>query len=289
MMKNDRLQGERLIWIGLALGVVAFLAYHLCIRMTAERYELPEQPKERLHYRDTLKGMLHNRPLIAMCAATFAMIVFFWSNQQTTKWLFQCYFGNAQFSGIASLISYLPLVVCIPLVGRLVRRWGKKLVARVPLLLSCAAGLILLFIPMKPGNLGSTIIYLVGLMLIQFGGGTFQLICWAMITDCIDYQQIKTGRREEGSVYAVYSLFGKLAQGVSASVIILLMKAVGYVAEAGPNQLEGVPERMKNLSIILMLIGSALMALILLLFYNLGKKEVAAIGEKLGKEPEEQN
>lgn len=281
---NDALIGGRLIWIGLILGVIAYISFNLCLKMTVERYEQPPEKSQKFNYAETIKGFLKNRPLIAMCVASFAMIVFFWSNQQTTKWLFQCYFGNAKLSGIASLISYLPLLICIPFIGKWVKRWGKKAVAGYPLLLGVLSGLGMLLIPMKPQNTASTVIYMVGLMFIQLGGGAFQLICWAMITDCIDYQQLKTGKREEGSVYAIYSLFRKLAQGVAASLVILSMTWVGYNSSLGPNQLDGVPEKMKNMAILLMLLGSALMAISLLWIYNLDKTKVEEIGQKLNKD-----
>jgi GPH family glycoside/pentoside/hexuronide:cation symporter len=285
--EDNVLLGDRFIWIGLVLGFLAFWAFFACLKMTEERYEKPAEVKQKYNYLNTLKGFFKNRPLIAMCIASFAMIVFFWSNQQTTKWLFQCYFGNAKLSGIASIASYLPLVVSIPFVGKAVKRWGKKAVAGFPLLLSVVSAAVLLLIPMQPNDMTSTIIYMVGMMLIQLGGGAFQLICWAMITDCIDYQELKTKRREEGSVYAMYSLFRKLAQGVAASLVIMCMTWVGYNADLGPDQLAGVPEKMKNMAIILMLVGSALMAVSLLLLYNLGKKQVAKIGEELNKSEQE--
>lgn len=283
---NENLIGSRLFIIGIVLGIIAFFAYQACLKMTVERFE-PKQEKVKINYLKTLKGFLRNRPLIAMCLASFALIIFFTSNLQTTKWLFQCYFGNAKTAlTIAGLVSYLPIIAFIPFVGKLVKKFGKKLSAGVPLLFSIVIGVVMLFIPMEQNSMSSAIIYVAGLMLIQFGGGVFQLICWAMITDCIDYQQLKAGQREEGSVYAIYSLFRKIAQGIALYLPLYCMEKVGYLPNVKPisDQLEGVPEKMKNMSIILMLIGSVIMALALLLIYNLGKKEVEDISHKLGKD-----
>ncbi len=52
-------------------------------------------------------------------------------------------------------------------------------------------------------------------------------------SDCIDYQELKTGRREEGTVYATYSLGRKLAQGFGASIIAFLLMLTGYISENG--------------------------------------------------------
>ena len=40
----------------------------------------------------------------------------------------------------------------------------------------------------------------------------FNIIIWAFITDIIDYQEIRTGQREDGTIYAVYSFARKNAQ-----------------------------------------------------------------------------
>lgn len=38
-----------------------------------------------------------------------------------------------------------------------------------------------------------------------FGFGFFNLIIWAFITDIIDDQEVRTGKREDGTIYAVIS------------------------------------------------------------------------------------
>ena len=154
----------------------------------------------------------------------------------------------------------------------------------MPFALSIAASVVMLSIPI-PDNTGGMIVYIAGLMLIQTGGGMFNLITWAMVNDCIDYQQLKTGVREEGSVYAMYSLFRKISQGVSLSLPLLCMRAVGYDPQAEPigDQAPGVPEAMVKMSIVLMLIGAVIMFVSFVFIYNLGKKEVAAMQKKLNE------
>lgn len=58
--------------------------------------------------------------------------------------------------------------------------------------------------------------------------GMFQMVCWALITDVIDYSEIKNGIREDGSVYALYSFARKLGQALAAGVSGWLLTAIGY-------------------------------------------------------------
>ena len=286
---NQNLNGDILIWVALAMGAVALVVYILCIKMTTERVVVPPERREKINYLKTLKGFITNRPLLALCLASFASIVFFLSSTQTAKWLFQIHFHNTDMISVATIISYLPMVFFIPFTSKLVAKFGKKYSVGMPFALSIAAAVVMLCIPI-PGNQTGMIIYIVGLMLIQSGGGMFNLITWAMVNDCIDYQQLKTGMREEGSVYAMYSLFRKIAQGVSLSLPLLCMQAVGYNPQADPigNQDPGVPEAMVKMSIGLMLIGAVIMFVSFMLIYNLGKKEVADMQAKLNKTDEDE-
>lgn len=287
---NQNLNGDILIWVALAMGAVALAVYILCIKMTTERVVVPPERREKINYLKTLKGFITNRPLLALCLASFASIVFFLSSTQTAKWLFQIHFHNTDMISVATIISYLPMVFFIPFTSKLVAKFGKKYSVGMPFALSIVAAVVMLCIPI-PGNQTGMIIYIVGLMLIQTGGGMFNLITWAMVNDCIDYQQLKTGMREEGSVYAMYSLFRKIAQGVSLSLPLLCMQAVGYNPQADPigNQDPGVPEAMVKMSIGLMLIGAVIMFVSFMLIYNLGKKEVADMQAKLNKTDEDEN
>lgn len=286
---NQNLNGDILIWVALAMGAVALVVYILCIKMTTERVVVPPERREKINYLKTLKGFITNRPLLALCLASFASIVFFLSSTQTAKWLFQIHFHNTDMISVATIISYLPMVFFIPFTSKLVAKFGKKYSVGMPFALSIVAAVVMLCIPI-PGNQTGMIIYIVGLMLIQSGGGMFNLITWAMVNDCIDYQQLKTGMREEGSVYAMYSLFRKIAQGVSLSLPLLCMQAVGYDPQADPigNQDPGVPEAMVKMSIGLMLIGAVIMFVSFMLIYNLGKKEVADMQAKLNKTDEDE-
>jgi hypothetical protein len=53
-----------------------------------------------------------------------------------------------------------------------------------------------------------------------------------MMGDAIDYNEWKTGKREEGTVYALHSFFRKLAQGIGPAVAVAIMGTMGYVNNA---------------------------------------------------------
>ena len=47
--------------------------------------------------------------------------------------------------------------------------------------------------------------------------GVYTCVSWALMADAIDYNEWKTGKREEGTVYSLHSFFRKLAQACRAT------------------------------------------------------------------------
>lgn len=112
----------------------------------------------------------------------------------------------------------------------------------------------------------------------------FQIIVWAIVADCIEKSYREKGVREEGSLYAIYSFFRKLAQGIGSALVALSLGTVGYVENAATQTAE-TAAGIKNLYIILLIIGLAVMVLSMQFIYNIGFKEEQAFGASAA-EPE---
>ena len=98
------------------------------------------------------------------------------------------------------------------------------------------------------------------------------MVSWALITDVIDYSEIKHGIREDGSIYAIYSFARKLGQAASAGITGLLLTLIGYSEETAfvPSVLDGI----FNIATLVPAIGFGLLSLILWFWYPLHKKTV---------------
>ena len=109
-------------------------------------------------------------------------------------------------------------------------------------------------------------------MFFYIGNAVFQILVWAMVVDCIDFQYEKTGVRDEGSTYALYSFFRKLAQGVGSSICALALTACGYIEELGANQSAQTALNIKNMYLYFMLGGAVLTYIIMKFMYNIKEK-----------------
>lgn len=285
--KDNNLLGGRFFPIAIVMGIMAFFCFFGLNKMTTERVAPAAVSDEKVSYKVALRAFLKNRPLLGLGIASFAQIVFFNSTAVSAcSLVFQTYFKRADLITIGTIISYCPMVIGVLFGTKLSRKFGKKLAAGVPFIISILASLMMFAINIQPDQ---PILWIIGFGLINIGGGIFTIITWAMVADCIDYQQYRTGIREEGSVYAVYSLFRKIAQGVGASVIAIVMEKAGYDGALGANQTAEVAQNIKNTTIMLFLVGSVLVSISLLLIYNLGKKQTEEMTEALGLEGNEAN
>jgi GPH family glycoside/pentoside/hexuronide:cation symporter len=97
----------------------------------------------------------------------------------------------------------------------------------------------------------------------------------------IDDAELRSGVREDGSVYALYSFARKLGQAASAGLSGALLSIIGYSdqTKTDPAVLDGV----FNISTLVPAIGFAALALILWLWYPLHKRKVDANVATLAK------
>jgi GPH family glycoside/pentoside/hexuronide:cation symporter len=104
-----------------------------------------------------------------------------------------------------------------------------------------------------------------------------------MMGDAIDYNEWKTGTREEGTVYSLHSFFRKLAQGIGPSLVLVVMVAFGYIGADEGNQAWQVAVNMRYLVAGTFLFSAILQFVGLGLVYNLDKKTLAKMNEELGR------
>ena len=133
----------------------------------------------------------------------------------------------------------------------------------------------------------SIIVWTVLLMIANIGNGLFGVIVWAMVVDCIDYQNIKTGQRDEGSIYSLYSFFRKLAQGIGSSLVAMVLAWLGYKKELGGSQPYEVAADIKTGYVLFLLIGLAVMLISVLAIYNINKSDERKIHDTLYNKPAE--
>lgn len=259
--------------------------------MNTEEIDIENKIVEKVSYWRTIKAFCKNRAAIGMTIASLFQLIMLNGLSVASAALFKDFFHQAQLSGVLQLISYLPLFIAMPLIRPLVKKFGKKEASQWPLLVGVIAGFLMMILPIK-GDATGMILWLILQLIVSCSFAVFATVGWAMVADCIDYQELKTGRREEGTVYAVYSLGRKIAQGLGAAAVLLILGWLGfkeavYNAELGVNIVQTQTPEVANR--IRVLIGTVYFICLLVQFimikfvYPLDKKEVEEMNIKLGR------
>ena len=283
--KDNNLIGERVFIAALIMGVLGFLCFQFMIRNTEVRVEQDITLNEETPKFNVFKAVgnfMKNRPAIGATVAAMGMFIGMQGATTAVTVIFQSYFKNVQISGIVQLFAMIPIVVFTPLARNMVAKFGKKELATFGSICAIAAGLGLFII--LPNNTGlDLVIYILCQLVFSLGMGIYSTVSWAMMGDAIDYNEWKTGTREEGTVYSLHSFFRKLAQGVGPALILVVMVALGYVGENEGNQVWEVAVRMRYLVAATFLFSGVMQYIGLGLIYNLDKKKLAEMNEALGR------
>ena len=93
-----------------------------------------------------------------------------------------------------------------------------------------------------------------------------------MITDVIDDAEVRSGIREDGTIYSVYSFARKLGQAFSSGLVGALLGIIGYTEATAFDP--AVTRGIFNMACIAPIIGFVCIVLALVFLYPLNKKKV---------------
>lgn len=267
------INGNKVAIAAAVFSVLAVGCYVLAYRLITERvpYKAPVKA-EKTSIRKMLLNAVKNRALISIVAASILMLLAQLTMQNMNSYIFPDYYGDATGQSLASLAMMVGMLMASALTKPLCGKFGKAEVSAV----SCAfaAGICVLTWFLKPENMW---VFIILQALNWLGLGMFSMVCWALITDVIDYSEIRNGVREDGSVYALYSFARKLGQAVAAGLSGWLLEAIGYntkAIEEGVAQTEAVKDGMFNIATLVPALGFGLLAVVLIFWYPLHKNQV---------------
>ncbi|MBO5969976.1 MAG: MFS transporter [Clostridia bacterium] len=292
--EDESLNGPRVFLAALIMGVLGFICFQFMIKTTEVRVDTElkvSEEREKFNVFKAMGNFCTNRPAVGATLAAMGMFIGMQGAATAVSVVFQIYFKNTEISGVVQLFAMIPIVLFTPLARKMVTKFGKKELSVVGAICSIigACGLFIV----TPDNTGTDLlIYILCQLVYSLGLGIYSTVSWAMMGDAIDYNEWKTGKREEGVVYSLHSFFRKLAQGVGPAVALVIMASLGYVNNAvDPVTGEAfidvtllswdVAVNLRYLVAVLFLVSAIMQFVGLGLVYNLDKKTLAKMNEDL--------
>ena len=206
----ETLLGERVFWAALIMGALGFICFLFMIRNSTIRVDeqtVKTNDTQKFNIFKAFGNFMKNRPAIGATLAAMAMFLGMNSATTATTIMFATYFGQAKLSGIASIVGFLPMLLFMPFIKKIVSKWGKKEASAAGSLLSVFGGLLMFIFPLIESKSTAMLMYIVALCIFGLGMGIYTCVSWALMADAIDYNEWKSNTREEGTVYSLHSFF----------------------------------------------------------------------------------
>jgi GPH family glycoside/pentoside/hexuronide:cation symporter len=227
------------IILGIGLGIISMIPPLIVFRITNERpaEELPDPPP----MGEALTQTLGNKPfrlvmglyLLSWTTASILAAVLVYFANYYLKVPEQANYFVLIAEGFA--ILFIPLWVWVS--QRLDKRqafiWGT---------LSWIVVLLGIFL-LPPDQI---ILAYILAALSGSGIATAYVIPWAMVPDVVEYDQVRSGQRREGSYYAFASFFQKLATGAALWAMGMALSMTGYLTPSPGNSLPDQPQEAIN-------------------------------------------
>ena len=272
---KETLIGSKVTLAAGIFSILAIVCYLLCYKLVTERVVVEStQEGKGTSVGQMLKNAVKNRALISIVVASIVMLLAQLTMQNMAAYIFPDYYNNAAAQSASTMMMMVGMIVAAVVAEPLANKFGKAEVSVVSNLFAAIVMVVLWII--RPESVW---VYCGLQMLCWLGLGVFSMVCWALITDVIDYSEIKNGVREDGSVYALYSFARKLGQALAAGLSGWLLTAIGYSSEAaaeGMVQTDSVLSGIYNISTLIPAVGFGLLAAVLWFWYPLHKKQVDA-------------
>lgn len=223
--KQSNILPERFTLIAVIFGVLSIISYFVLLNFTQERIRQNSEKAEKFNYGKVLKATVHNRPLIGVMVATLGSMLFITGSNQVRSYIFKEYYARTDVMSIISLATIPILVICFPLVPKLVAKFGKKATLMAAIVSSTIFSVIPVVMEIK-----NVYIYSALVVLGTIGQTVFTMLIWALVTDCLDYSEWKFHERSDGSMYSLYTFSRKIGSTIASTGVSFGLAAIGFVS-----------------------------------------------------------
>ena len=256
--------------MGLILGAVMMIVTLLTFLGTKEKkYRKEDLPNE--SFFSTYKAVFRNRPFILLLL-TYALHMTGISFLTTILTYYtENVLNRGDITTVALILLLVTAMVFIPVSVLVSKKIGKKRTYQICfIIIASACGIIYSLGHRLPVEFFFALMVYAGI-----GVGFSYVAPFAMVPDVIEYEASRTGQRNEGAYYGMWTFISKLGTALALFVSGQILEFGGYISQAGegtaiqPSSVFGAIRVIIGPIPILVLIS----AIVVIQFYPLDKKE----------------
>ena len=209
--------------------ICATIGFVVCLMhyaWTEERTMVGDVKADDIHLSDIIDVVRMNRPFLALCIHGICICTMQYASQTLSIYMYSSVFHNTAYQSIGTMLSGPMMGVSMLAVPFMCKKLGLEKVIRYSLLISGGVYALLfgmhLIFDVHP--LIHSIIY--GLAM---GMGMVSIqMQWGLVGESIDYNEMITGKRTEGSIYGTFNLARRIGQTIGNGCAIYALGWIGY-------------------------------------------------------------
>ena len=218
---------------GYAIGaaVCAVIGFAMCLghyALTFERNDTGKQTvdADSIKVTDILQVMKVNRPFVALCVHGLFICTMQYIGNTLNNYMYSDVLGDISIASYGTLLSAPPMLLIFIFGPMIAKKIGLEKFIRYGLLISCVM-YVALFAASMLLNINPWVYAICSNMAMGFAFISIYMQ-WGLLGEAIDYNEMITGKRTEGSIYGTFNLSRRVGQTIGNSAAMILLGLVGY-------------------------------------------------------------
>lgn len=214
--------------------ICAGIGFAVCLMhyfWTEERVEVGESVKaDDIKLSDIITVVRRNRPFVALCLHGVCICTMQYVSQTLGLYMYTSVYHDIAFQSVGTILSSPIMAGSMLVVPFMCKKLGLEKVIRYSLLIGGVVYAVLfgmhavMFVPPIVHALMSGLGMGMGMVSIQMQ--------WGLVGEAIDYNEMVTGKRTEGSIYGAFNLARRIGQTIGSGFAIYALDWIGYSGES---------------------------------------------------------
>lgn len=220
---------------GIGATLCAIVGFVLCMlhyAWTEERHVsvAPSESNDSVKLTDILNVFRVNRPFLALCIHGICICTMQYVSSTLGTYMYGDVLGNIGMMSMASAVS-MPLgILALIITPKIADKVGLERMIRI-CLLTASAVYFVLFGALMVASVPAIAYMLISSIALGLASVSIYMQ-WGLVGEAIDYNEMITGKRTEGSIYGTFNLTRRIGQTVGNSAAVLALGWIGYQAGA---------------------------------------------------------
>lgn len=221
---------------GYAIGSVicAGIGFVMCLmhyKLTEERNitEVTGEQAQSVKMSDILNVFKVNRPFQALCMHGLFICMMQYVGNTVSNYMYSAVLGDVGLISMATVVSSPFMLIIFAFGSKGAKKFGLENMIRGALLISSALYISLFaaftVVPIPP------MLYVIWSGIAMGVGSVAIYMQWGLVGEAIDYNEMITGKRTEGSIYGTFNLSRRVGQTIGNSAAIFMLGVIGYNAD----------------------------------------------------------